>query len=103
MTAGDAGSGFSDGQVTVASALPVTSDADLNRASARILIAKLRQGQISACELMTACLDRSPPASRRSGHGLSSMPRARLSKQGWLTDNGRKGGRSVRCTAFQWV
>jgi len=94
MTAGDAGSGFSDGQVTVASALPVTSDADWNRASARILIAKLRQGQISACELMTACLDRIA-AREPQIRAWAFLDAARALEQARLVDRQRAEGRPL--------
>jgi len=53
MTAGNAGGVLLDGETMASHGSP-----GLNRIAARALIAKLRQGQISAFELMTACLDR---------------------------------------------
>jgi Asp-tRNA(Asn)/Glu-tRNA(Gln) amidotransferase A subunit family amidase len=58
MTAGDAGGVFLGGQTTATRSSPVMPGEGLNRIAARALLAKLRQGQISAFELMTACLDR---------------------------------------------
>jgi Asp-tRNA(Asn)/Glu-tRNA(Gln) amidotransferase A subunit family amidase len=45
-------------QIMAAKTSPVTSGEGLNRMSASALAAMLRNGQVSACDLMTACLDR---------------------------------------------
>jgi Asp-tRNA(Asn)/Glu-tRNA(Gln) amidotransferase A subunit family amidase len=58
MTPDDADDACLGDRMAVSRTLPKSARTDLNRIAAHVLIAKLRQGQISACELMMACLDR---------------------------------------------
>ena len=94
MTPEDAGGGYIGDRMTAARPLPVTSGADLNPVAAHVLIAKLRQGQISACELMMACLDRIA-AREPQIRAWAFLDAERALEQARLADRQRAEGRPL--------
>jgi Asp-tRNA(Asn)/Glu-tRNA(Gln) amidotransferase A subunit family amidase len=94
MTAGGTGDVLLGGQLTAARTLPVMPAGGPNRMAAHTVAAKLRQGQISAHDLMRACLDRIATREPQI-RAWAFLDAERALEQARLADRQRAAGRPL--------